>query len=170
VVQTALEMGPARDSQSDNVLMTKNRTAEVLLKKVSELQVKKAGDLEEIIGQLEKLLESDDVRRVRHLRNAVITIAIVAGGVCFSGLAFLAGRRAPPGLLLAVVATFFTFVVPALLFMLYRLSKSPQQSSSPPTKPIQVNLGSNNAPALTASQPSTITEHTTRQLDDPKSW
>ncbi len=168
VVQTALAMGPARHDGTDSVSMTKNRVAEILLKKIAELQVKKADDLEDIIEQIEKLMESDDVRKSRHIRNAVIATAIVAGGVCFLGLGILKDSGASASLILVPLAIFFSCVVPALLFSLYRLGKSFQQSNISRAQVSQVDTAARSASVISSSPPETVTEHTTRQLDDAR--
>jgi hypothetical protein len=160
VVQTALEMGP----QVESTLMTKKHAVDMVLRKISELQLKKADDLRKIIEQVEKLTESDDVRRVRHLRNAVITIAIVSGAICLFSLGMLADQRAT-GPMMGVIAIFLAVVVPALLFMLYRLGQPLRQQGPPETKLPMTSGAQTGSPPLARQMPMSVTEQTTQQLD-----
>jgi len=166
VVKSALELGSAYNPQPESTLATKKYVADVILKKVGELQVRKAGDLEKIIEQLEKLMESDEVRKLRHLRNALIIIASISGGICFFSLALLKDAHAPVGLMMGVISIFLAIVVPTLLFMLYRLAKLPRQQDTPEMKLPQASNDQIGPLPVGRQTPASVTEHTTQQLDN----
>jgi hypothetical protein len=164
VVKSALELSSAGDPQAETVLATKKHATDIILRKVGELQVKKAGDLKKIIEQLEILMESDEVRRVRHLRNALITIAGISAGICFFSLGFLEDAHAPPALMIGVSFIFLGIVVPTLLLMLHRLAKPLRQQGSPEIKLPEAGGDQIGPPQLAHQTPVSVTEHTTQQL------
>lgn len=166
LVKQALELNAPAPVPLDPAQATKKHVTELLLKRISELPINEPGDLEEVIGQIGRLLESDDAQKVRHVRNGIITVAIVAGVLGFFGLAFLAGTGAPTGMILGVVSLFLAVVVPILLFMLYQLGKPLRPPGAPETKFPMTSGEPITPPQPVRPTPTSVTEHTTQHLDD----
>jgi hypothetical protein len=167
LVKQALEPGPTADVPN-GMTQTTQYAIDTVLRKISELQLDDASDLEEVVEQVGKLTESDELRKVRYARNGIVTVAIIAGALCFFGLAFLSGRDAPTVMLFALVSIFLAIVVPLLLYMLYQLTRPLRRSETPPRElpaaPIQQPPAT--PPQVSHRAPRSVTEHTTQQLAD----
>jgi hypothetical protein len=162
----AVETNPSRTPEAENVYAVKKHVADLILRKTTDLGVKNADELNEVIEQVEKLLETDEVRRVRHLRNAVLGLAIIAGIICVIGIVFLKDANASVGVLAALIFGFLALLVPGLLFTVYRLGQLPKQPRPSDIKPADLAEALTESPRLTQQIPVSVTEHTTRQMDE----